>query len=84
MRVITPTAGLRADLVDPRRRIVPFVSLHVGPYFGRTTSGTNLTYSGGNATVGIDIRRHAIVSARYDLVERNTGGMTFRVAFKAF
>jgi hypothetical protein len=77
-------SGLRAQLVNPRRGIVPFVSLQVGPYFARTTNGTNLTYAGGNATVGFDIRRRAVVSARYDLVERNTGGMTFRLAFKAF
>jgi hypothetical protein len=84
VRVITPTAGLRAQLVNPRRGIVPFVSLQVGPYFARTTNGTHLIYAGGNATVGFDIRRRAVVSARYDLVERNTGGMTFRLAFKAF
>jgi hypothetical protein len=84
VRVISPTAGLRAQLVNPRRGIVPFVSVQVGPYFARTTSGTNLTYAGGNATVGFDIHRRAIASVRYDLVERNSGGMTFRLAFKAF
>jgi hypothetical protein len=84
VRVISPTAGLRVHLVDPRRGVVPFVSLQAGPYFARTTSGRGLIYAGGNASLGFDIHRVVLVSARYDLVERNTGGMTFRLAFKAF
>jgi hypothetical protein len=72
-RVLAPTVGLSFNLLPPRRDVVPFGTIRVGPYFVSVTgAGTHLR-PGGNVELGLSYRRHFVLSGGYELLGRTNG-----------